>query len=422
MNSADIEAMLPKAEGGRPNAVDFFEKLRTTPEWRRIRKLDASWYEYEKDVSSASDYGIRRFESFSDIDFRTLEELLFDKGFRNLIESVISIGEYYFVHYDFDQGYSMVRPRTSAVIDVARLLVKDIEYDLWRMRGNTEYPLRAELLRKIDCLVKLSRYFENGPTFIEHLSFLVLRAFAFEAIVLAHSEDLLGDDSAAKLLEQLDYDHVAGLKLMLDCERLMACSHVGKVISGELDTREYWYSSTFNEPNFGRRISAALPAGFSRPAITFALARLEEDFAAVRDFESHDASQFQKRLADDESMEAVFSQQLIPSVDNLLKLHATDRATLVLLKVGFALDRFYRVYSSYPDRLEDLVPRYIEEIPRDSFSPDNSPLIYCRAEGQFRLYSVGKNQIDDGGVRIFHHDSRGDIVFTGRGAVFSESE
>ena len=46
--------------------------------------------------------------------------------------------------------------------------------------------------------------------------------------------------------------------------------------------------------------------------------------------------------------------------------------------------------------LDALVPRYLEQVPADPFSPKQG-LRYKRVDGRFMLYSVGPDGTDDGG-------------------------
>jgi hypothetical protein len=57
----------------------------------------------------------------------------------------------------------------------------------------------------------------------------------------------------------------------------------------------------------------------------------------------------------------------------------------------------------YPERLDDLVPRYLPAVPVDPFT--DTPLIYERRGDGYLLASVGQNGVYDGG-----DDMSGDIV------------
>jgi hypothetical protein len=69
--------------------------------------------------------------------------------------------------------------------------------------------------------------------------------------------------------------------------------------------------------------------------------------------------------------------------------------------VGCAAERFRIANGQYPEKLEALVPRFINKIPTDVIN--GKPLGYRRsADGQFVLYSVGWNQKDDGGQVVLN--------------------
>ncbi len=67
-----------------------------------------------------------------------------------------------------------------------------------------------------------------------------------------------------------------------------------------------------------------------------------------------------------------------------------------------ALELYKRQKGSYPDSLAELVPDFLAEAPVDRF--DGQPLRYEVRNGAPFLYSVGTNQIDDGGVPAFKPD------------------
>jgi hypothetical protein len=66
-----------------------------------------------------------------------------------------------------------------------------------------------------------------------------------------------------------------------------------------------------------------------------------------------------------------------------------------LVKLGFALAAYHTEHGSYPKTLDDLAPKYVNEIPKDVFVDD--VLRYELREDGYLLYSVGRNGKDDGG-------------------------
>lgn len=87
------------------------------------------------------------------------------------------------------------------------------------------------------------------------------------------------------------------------------------------------------------------------------------------------------------------------------RAEASRDATLVVL----AVERYHREHGRRPERLEELVPAYLNEVPRDPF--DGQPLRYVVREGHYTIYSVGPDGIDDGGQMDAEGDSP-DLVFT----------
>ena len=66
-----------------------------------------------------------------------------------------------------------------------------------------------------------------------------------------------------------------------------------------------------------------------------------------------------------------------------------------LTKLAFSLAAYRADHGSYPARLDDLVPKYAREIPKDVFTAAD---LHYKPDGDgYVLYSVGPNAKDDGG-------------------------
>lgn len=94
---------------------------------------------------------------------------------------------------------------------------------------------------------------------------------------------------------------------------------------------------------------------------------------------------------------------------------ALDRANakLALAEIAVALERYQKAEGKYPETLQTLVPKYLDEVPIDPCM--NRKTITYRltpdAESPYLLYSYGPNGKDDGGV-IGLSESEGDLVFS----------
>jgi hypothetical protein len=95
---------------------------------------------------------------------------------------------------------------------------------------------------------------------------------------------------------------------------------------------------------------------------------------------------------------------------------ANNQTLINEAQVVCALERYHLAHGEYPETLDPLAPRFIEQLPHDIIGGE--PLRYQRTDGgKFLLYSVGWNERDDGGIvdtkSHAGHDSReyGDWVW-----------
>ncbi len=85
-----------------------------------------------------------------------------------------------------------------------------------------------------------------------------------------------------------------------------------------------------------------------------------------------------------------------------------DRATmrLQLAELAYALTEYRGMRGRYPKRLDDLSPRFVEEVPEDLFT--EKELRYESTADGYLLYSLGPNGIDDGGCNDCEGDPEAD--------------
>ena len=86
-------------------------------------------------------------------------------------------------------------------------------------------------------------------------------------------------------------------------------------------------------------------------------------------------------------------------------------ADIQTAKIGVAIERYHLTTGNLPNTLGDLVPTYLDTIPKDLF--DGKDLRYKKLDIGFIVYSVGEDGHDDGGTekrRIA--SSTYDITFT----------
>lgn len=100
---------------------------------------------------------------------------------------------------------------------------------------------------------------------------------------------------------------------------------------------------------------------------------------------------------------------LTPVIRRPLERDAEKQLEGTLLRVAVAMAWHQVEKGRYPDRLDDLAPRYLSEVPPCPMT--GQPL---RLKGN-QIWSVGKNRVDDGGTPgrdNDYDDEDGDVVWT----------
>lgn len=120
-----------------------------------------------------------------------------------------------------------------------------------------------------------------------------------------------------------------------------------------------------------------------------------------------------------ENMGNILSGLMMPACNAAME--AEDRTLMVreLTFVAAMLQAFYVEHKKYPEQLSELVPDYLEQLPTDRFQ-QQAALKYEVTEAGFKVYSVGNNFTDNGGVDgLKVHDlDNGDLVVSGRASPF----
>jgi len=100
---------------------------------------------------------------------------------------------------------------------------------------------------------------------------------------------------------------------------------------------------------------------------------------------------------------------ILDYMERLYEIAARSEALNDLAQLGLLLESHDAEHGAYPERLEELAPGLGRGVPVDPFS--GAPYLYESGEDGFLLYSVGRNQQDNGG---HHHLRNADIVWRGR--------
>jgi len=91
-----------------------------------------------------------------------------------------------------------------------------------------------------------------------------------------------------------------------------------------------------------------------------------------------------------------------------------SHTALEVARTAIAVERFRLAHGRLPERLEELVPEFIESVPADVWN-GGKPLSYrIRDNGEFVVYSYGSDREDDFDAEDYEHlkPLEGDIIFT----------
>jgi hypothetical protein len=92
------------------------------------------------------------------------------------------------------------------------------------------------------------------------------------------------------------------------------------------------------------------------------------------------------------------------SFDRVTDAHALQRVT----EVALALRLYRKEHGRYPEDLQALAPKFLLSVPSDPY--DGKPLRYRKIQKGFKVWSVGGNRKDDGGVKVRDWWRKGDLV------------
>jgi len=104
----------------------------------------------------------------------------------------------------------------------------------------------------------------------------------------------------------------------------------------------------------------------------------------------------------------MFLQKVVRESNQRFERQAKSaEARLRLLMTDLAIRQSQSERGVYPIRLGDLVPQFLQALPRDPFGTNG--FIYRTQTNGFLLYSVGPDGKDDGGTPIAARGQSGDI-------------
>ncbi len=193
----------------------------------------------------------------------------------------------------------------------------------------------------------------------------------------------------------LDYSRVLSLRGALEGDVVHINSFYEAVLRGDFERLEYWNGEDLF-PVARNRLSRWLAAGWLKSHQAYSIERVLDGIHDLQLPVSQIQASRKERTGFASWKGLWFLAMMIRQPGNQVVFHCEEvRVMMQSAALSAAAVRFYRAAGEWPDILDDLVERYVEDVPRDPFTGE--PLIYRVLDDGIIIYSVGGNFTDDGG-------------------------
>ena len=299
---------------------------------------------------------------------------------------------------EYKENYRMLLPHLAYLKGMAQTL---------RLRAIARLVAgrKEEGLQDVILGLRLAEALKTEPTLISQLVRMSMVQLAMQPIwegVARHdwSEAQLIQLQAALSRVRLLEDYGRTIR----AERAFGNAAIDELRTGRMSLASLGYISGEggNPGGVANAASRFVPSGWYR-LNQLTLNRLyQERCLPLVDAEKHRVSVVRTRELDDvpelkkPGLYNLFARLMFPAVSKTATKFANGQALIDLATVACALERFRLAQGGYPAQLELLVPRFIEKIPTDLINGE-LPKYRRESDGTFVVYSVGWNEVDDGG-------------------------
>lgn len=303
---------------------------------------------------------------------------------------------------EYNENYRMLLPHLASLKGMAQTLRLRATARL--MAGQKEEGLQDVILG-----LQMAEALKSEPTLISQLVRMSVLQLSMQPVWEGVARRDWSEAQLFKLQSAL-----SGVRLLEDYGRTIRAERAfGNAAIDELRTGKMSLASLGDisgedgsaAAGSGEVVNAAsrfVPSGWYR-LNQLTLNRLyQERCLPLVDAEKHRVNVAQTREADDApelkkpGLYNLFARLLFPAVSKTATKFASGQAVIDLATVACALERFRLAHGEYPAQLDLMVPKFIEKIPVDLINGE-LPKYRREADGTFVMYSVGWNEVDDGG-------------------------
>ncbi len=306
-----------------------------------------------------------------------------------LIEELIAIGNapvprlgtWIANNYDPNEFFVMYAvPNLLALRGGANLL--GLRAILWHKDGHDD-----EVLHTAATILKIAHHVSNsGHTLINEMIATAIRNIAVQTAQLVEEDAHYSEQGIREFCGALEEAvHPEYLTRAFEWERLAGIDSLWRlrpvvvVIEDPLSRLTAYFLRDYYATNYIRvmnlMVTATTVPAYEHKALLDKLKTLSKDT--------------------DSSMGPYASMMLPNGMRSLLQVIDTE-ISLRTAQIALATKLYHQDHDRYPDTLEALVPDYLDVLHNDPFS--GKPYLYSYDDAGIRVYSVGTNYVDDGGL------------------------
>ncbi len=298
------------------------------------------------------------------------------------------------IEYDYQPAAGILLPHLACIKGIVTVCAMRAAAELAIQRG-------PDAFADVQLEFRLSDSIRDEPFLIDHLVRISCLTIAIQDI---RDGIILHTWTEPQLLEF--ETHLGKLDLLHDYQQVMRGERAFNLRSVDYlrnhGTRDSVDDSGSAEQSFSRTFNLA-PNGWYYRNMRL-MGETYRDFLLPMVDETNRAvspglrSQMEKDLNDRRFGPYNFiAKLLLPSLSGAAMRTSRAQTWVDEARVACALERYRLEHRNLPDRLSELKPQFIPRIPVDLF--DGRPLRYqAEADGSYILYSIGWNEVDDGGV------------------------
>ncbi|MFA0785193.1 hypothetical protein [Fervidibacter sacchari] len=301
----------------------------------------------------------------------------------------------------FRQALALPHWRLVDPKQVAEFKTPDEEYKALREFARL---LRAEALQRkrkgdvdgalesCQTILKLCRHISDEPYI---LAFLFQKAI-FAIGTRALWDEVLADADASATAYRVVLAELRAWDIDRDFVRALKGERVvAGILAYDFFRRKVWLLSTWIAAN------QSLTLDFYRQLLPIAQKGVPYDRQKISRLT---ADVMQKTQGSTLHLARILIVQPEELFDTATEVHALQRVT----EVALALRLYRKEHGHYPENLQALVPKFLPSVPSDPY--DGKPLRYRKLAKGFKVWSIGGNCKDDGGVKVRDWWRRGDLV------------